>query len=286
MQTSQNLNYTSVKQIGDYYYDPSALLGKGSFGEVYKAYSCTTQEEFAVKVIPKDKLATKKVEEVILREIEILQRVQGKQIIKMHYYTQTKNNLYIFLDYCDGGSLQDHIKKHKFTEEESLRVIKQVADAFLAFQKLDLYDENGNKYQVVHRDLKPDNILFHKSKVKLADFGFAKFIPEDEESLKHSILGTYKYMAPQILAKEKYNAKCDIWSAGIILYQLIFGKVPWDCFNHMSHYNDIKKDCLQFPNPIKDETKDLIKGMLTLEEDKRLSWTEVYNHPAFKDIKI
>ncbi len=87
-----------------------------------------------------------------------------------------------------------------------------------------------NKLHIVHRDIKPANILYHKGIFKVADFGLAKYV-QDQYQMLMTRVGTPFYMAPQILKNQKYSSKCDIWSLGVIFYQLIFGILPWFATN-------------------------------------------------------
>jgi serine/threonine-protein kinase ULK/ATG1 len=103
-----------------------------------------------------------------------------------------------------------------FDEQEAYQIFLQIINGMNELVKL----------HIVHRDLKPANILYNKGVFKLADFGLAKYV-DHECQLLRTQAGTPFYMAPQILLREKYTSKCDIWSLGIIYYQLLFGKFPW-----------------------------------------------------------
>ena len=136
----------------------------------------------------------------------------------------------------------------------------------------------------MHRDIKPANILFSKGKIMLADFGFAKAIDETEKTLKerHSILGTPLYMSPQILNEGAYTVKCDVWSTGCLFYELLFGKLPWIGTSVPNLLWKIRTEPLTFPKKIDDNTKDLLAKMLKYDEESRISWKEVLEHPALR----
>lgn len=134
----------------------------------------------------------------------------------------------------------------------------------------------------MHRDIKSANILFHQGKVKVADFGFAKFIEETHKDSRqtNTILGTPMYMSPQLLGSEPYSTKCDIWSTGVLFYELLFGAFPWTGHSVPSLYKNIKNKSLKCPKTIDKQTKDLLKRMLKVKEEERLSWKEIVKHPA------
>jgi calcium-dependent protein kinase len=103
------------------------------------------------------------------------------------------------------------------TEEEALQIIRQIIKGYkeLILRK------------IVHRDLKPANILINKGVIKIADFGIARIVDRENERLLSTHVGTMSYMAPQVIQKVNYSRKCDIWSLGVILYELLFSRRPW-----------------------------------------------------------
>jgi len=243
----------------------------------------------AVKTLLEDK------EQLVLfeREIKILQMIRGKHVVQLLDVMQSEKNLYIFMEYCDGGDLKEKIVERDridepITEEEACSIIKQIADVFVTLNTMDLRDEKGNKITVMHRDIKPENIMFHEDKVKLVDFGFAKMIDTVNKDLKggNTLLGSPMYMPPQILNNEKYTYKCDVWSTGMLLYELLFGEFPWKYMNDKIYHKNITTKPLVFPGEIKEDIKDLLIKMLKVKEDERITWEEVYNHPALKHVKI
>jgi serine/threonine protein kinase len=126
----------------------------------------------------------------------------------------------------------------------------------------------------IHRDLKPENILIKNGVYKITDFGLTKEVDLTCHEKLVDICGTPIYMAPELLFKEPYTAKCDIWSLGLILYEMIYGSTPWPikCIN--SYKNALKKRPLSFPFDVRigKETKDFLKRSLVVDDEKRMSW--------------
>jgi serine/threonine-protein kinase ULK/ATG1 len=140
-------------------------------------------------------------------------------IIKLYdvLYSDKKDYLYMILEYCDCGDLYNFIKNNKLTEEQIKYYMNQL--------------KNGLQYlrdnNIIHRDIKPKNILLTNNNkiLKICDFGFAKSIIDDV-SLMETLCGSPLYMAPEIINNKKYNIKSDLWSVGIILYEIIYNKHP------------------------------------------------------------
>ena len=135
---------------------------------------------------------------------------------------QTNNNMYIVTEYCEDGDLRNFIKrKRRVSEAEALKILRDIM--------------NGFKYlcnhEIIHRDLKPANILIHNGRCKISDFGFAKNLEFGESTILRSVVGTPLYMSPQILSKQSYTNKSDLWSVGLIFYEMIYGQTPWPANN-------------------------------------------------------
>jgi len=129
--------------------------------------------------------------------------------------------MYIVTELCQDGDLFRSLqKKKKFPEAEAKAYLKDIMNGAKYLHK------NG----IIHRDLKPANILLKQGVCKLSDFGFAKSLEQDETIMK-SIVGTPLYMSPQILKKTKYTTKSDLWSIGLIYYEMLHGKTPWPAQN-------------------------------------------------------
>ena len=162
------------------------------------------------------------------------------------------------------------------TIEEILIVIKQIVKAMV-------YANNEKK--IIHRDLKPANILLHNGAIKVADFGFARTVDDPKiQSKLTKRIGTPLYMAPQIFRGEKYGPKCDVWSLGVLFYELIFKKPPWYGTDAHNLFKNIKHSPLDLDgDPDLDENvKDLLKKMLKKTEENRVGFEDILNHDVFK----
>ena len=146
--------------------------------------------------------------------------------------------MYLIFEFCEGGTLEDKlVKEGKFGEREALKFFDMLIGSFRVL----------NPINVMHRDLKPCNILFDKEGIlKLADFGFCKQLRGKYEMTK-SIVGSPIYMAPELLQGRYYGTKADIWSLGVILYELLFGKCPFEENSIPALLDVIKRKSLQFP---------------------------------------
>lgn len=135
---------------------------------------------------------------------------------------------------------------------------------------------------MVHRDLKPENILIHGNIFKLADFGFSTTISNHQNLLK-SVCGTPLYMSPQILMRENYTSKSDIWSLGLIYYEMLCGKTPWTARSERELLDNTRTIPLKFPYDVKisDQSKDFIKKCLAFHEKDRFSWEQIFMHDIY-----
>jgi serine/threonine-protein kinase ULK/ATG1 len=119
---------------------------------------------------------------------------------------KTNNNFYFVYEYCNGGTLEKMLKQEgRLQEGRAMGYFRQLVEAFKVL----------NRYNIMHRDLKPDNILFHNGVLKLGDFGFCKSLGGDMAS---TMLGSPIYMAPEVLKGEIYTNKADTWSLGVVLF--------------------------------------------------------------------
>ena len=275
----KNTSHSSAKKIDKYHYNLHDIIGQGSFATVYLGKDTELDELRAIKVLNTSSLQKDKDEALkisILNEIKILKSLENPNVIKCHDVLSTPNNTYLIMDYCDGGDLKSYLKKHmRLSEDNALKILKQILNGYKELFK------NG----VIHRDLKTDNILIKNDVFMLGDFGFAKILNNFEKDVLKSLVGTPLYMSPQILKQEDYTSKSDIWSIGIIYYELLFGKTPWESISDTDLVKKIMSGKVEFPAGIiiSALSKKFIEGCLKFDENERLSWGEVYSHELFGD---
>lgn len=281
------------KAVGDYCYPLEGTpIGKGAFATVYKgSHVDDPKDVVAIKVINAQTIQEyKDFAELFDRETEILLKVKGPHIVEVKKILKTgSGNLYIVTAFCEGGSLEQKLTREgKLPESEALKIVKGVCEAFIEIESLNLKNEKGEKMMVMHRDIKPGNILFQNGVIKLADFGFAKLIEVGKKNIKtnHTHLGSPSYMSPQILEQVEYSGKCDIWSLGIMLFEMVMGKLPWPSCSIYELLQNMKGNSLNISQSVSKECRDLIEKMLKFEESVRIDWKGILEHPAITGKKL
>lgn len=159
---------------------------------------------------------------------------------KFRFYkpAKTKKHLYFFLEYCEQD-LKNYVKSKggKLSEDECINILQQITTGF----------KEVHKKNIIHRDIKPANFLIHKGCIKISDFGFARSVDNVEELMFLTFLGSPLYMSPQILGKEKFSSKCDIWSLGVTIFEILYGKPPYNAKNPKELLENIRNNKLKFP---------------------------------------
>lgn len=128
-----------------------------------------------------------------------------------------------------------------------------------------------NKH-IIHRDIKPANILLKQGVAKLSDFGFSRVVEDPNKTQKLTLLGTPLYTAPEILANNDFSNKCDVWSMGIVFYEMLHGKTPWTGTDLENLKYNIEKRKLEFKPNLNPAIRELISKMLILQPKERASW--------------
>ncbi|KAM3294523.1 hypothetical protein ACQJBY_031433 [Aegilops geniculata] len=289
-------------------------ISRGAFGRVFLAKKRTTGDLFAIKVLRKADMIRKNAVESILAERDILITVRNPFVVRFFYSFTSRENLYLVMEYLNGGDLYSLLRNLGCLDEDVARVY--LAEVVLALEYL-------HSMQIVHRDLKPDNLLIaHDGHVKLTDFGLSKvglinstddlsgpavsgasLYGDDEPQMneleemdhrarrqKRSAVGTPDYLAPEILLGTGHGTSADWWSVGVILFELLVGIPPFNAEHPQTIFDNILNRKIPWPHVPEEmsfEAKDLIDKFLTEDPHQRLGSdgaSEVKQHPFFKDV--
>lgn len=237
-------------------------IGYGNFSKIYTGYHCKN----------KIKIAIKKMKSTNGKEVSIMKKLQHNNILKLYNSIYKHNYIYLILELCKYD-LSTYIRHNiKLSENDSQEIFKQIVSGVKY-----LYENH-----IVHRDLKPHNILLTQDNiVKICDFGFSCYC----DDIDSEICGSPFYMAPEMLKKQKYTNKIDLWSLGIILFQMLEGKVPFSSNTIRDLITEL--DIIHFSSlisyHISYNCRDLILKLLNIDPDKRISWEDLFHHNWIKN---
>ena len=281
-------------------YRLTQLLGIGSFGEVYLTQKDNSDCKYATKKITNEKFYKEEFNKYYINEISILKSLVHDNIIKLYDVKKTPHNHYIIMEYCNGGSLTECLKKYKnlykkpFTEEIVQHIMLQIIDAVNFI----------HSHRIIHRDLKLDNILVKfknetdknklnllNAEIKIIDFGTAAY--KGKNGLLSTLVGTPLNMDPLILKKNNpdpgnlieinrelgYDEKADIWSIGALCYEMMIGCSPFSADEIEVLKEKIKDGTYKVPISLSKESVSFLNSMLQYEPPKRFSANELKSHP-------
>ncbi|XP_076119071.1 death-associated protein kinase 2 isoform X2 [Alosa pseudoharengus] len=265
------------------FYEIGEELGSGQFAIVKRCKEKSTGEEYAAKFIKKRQSRASRRgvrREEIEREVTILQQIQHPNIITLHDIYENRTDVVLILELVSGGELFDFLaQKESLSEEEATEFIKQILDGIQY-----LHSRN-----IVHFDLKPENIMLLNNKVplpriKLIDFGLAHKI-EDGVEFKN-IFGTPEFVAPEIVNYEPLGLEADMWSIGVITYILLSGASPFLGDTKQETLGNISAMNYEFDEEFFGSTSELaksfIKQLLVKDTRKRMTIQDALNHPWIK----
>eukprot|EP00232_Nephroselmis_pyriformis_P005275 CAMPEP_0182912870 /NCGR_PEP_ID=MMETSP0034_2-20130328/37742_1 /TAXON_ID=156128 /ORGANISM="Nephroselmis pyriformis, Strain CCMP717" /LENGTH=314 /DNA_ID=CAMNT_0025049563 /DNA_START=136 /DNA_END=1080 /DNA_ORIENTATION=- len=261
-------------------YDIKETLGTGGFSVVKLGIHKQTGKGFAVKImkIPDGPKAEKE-RGHILKEIALLQTMDHKSVIKLYEVYDEGQKVYLVTELLTGGELLDALLEcGQYSEHDAKVVFRQLIEGL---QYLHSFD-------IVHRDLKLENLLLSKkgdmTTVKIADFGLAKRATEGQQF--STVCGSPLYVAPEVIQskrKEAYSNAVDYWSAGVVLYILLAGYPPFDDDNEQLLFQKIRNGQYDFDDEgwknVSENAKDLIRGLLEVDHNKRLTAAKILSHP-------
>ena len=272
-------------------------IGKGSYGKIYLAYDKKQEKKVALKIINKNFLdILNKTEEAFIEQYMLKICNENKNIINLLGCFTTKEKLIFVLDYYKNGNFEDYLKN---IQTENGLLSYETAKFYLAeILNILKYLQKNN---ISHLDLKPNNFLLDsRLHLKLIDFSTAKIqnkkfnlktkkfeLNQEKKINLNNFIGTPQYCSPEILNNNVQNFfTCDIWSFGIIMYELFHNKTPFDNYNLNKMIENIKKGEFYLNEKLPNEIKDLIKKCLIVDQNKRITLNEIFIHPFFKDFNF
>lgn len=272
------LTKAARRKIGNFY-GVTGLIGMGSFAEVRIGYDKSTTEQVAIKVMKKNKKDSELMRSVECEMNFISKNINHDNIVGTFDVFDTRDNLFIVMEYMPGGMLYDILANEGyFSERNAVDVMKNLLEAVKCLHDFD----------IVHRDIKPENVLaINKTwplKVKLADFGLADFVLENSFGEKSTcgMYGTPFFVAPEVIKAETYTPAVDIWSLGVLTYNMLSGKLPFDGNNIKEVLRRVRSGKYTFPpsewNEISPEAKSFINGLLELDPKRRLTADQALGH--------
>ena len=275
-------------------YQIIGLLGKGGYSEVYKAYDLENHMYVACKLHQlnpnwKEEVKDNYIKHTV-RENQIHQEINHSKIVRHFDTIEIDNNSFCtVLEYCSGPDLATYLQRNRVIQEKEARIIiTQILEGLEYLNKL------PNK--IIHYDLKPENIIFNNLEVKISDFGLAKIVESnnDRVQLTSQGVGTYWYLPPECFEEKKnvdISSKVDIWSVGVILFEMFFRKKP---FGQNYTQDKLLKDrvmqnakVVEIPSKpnISEECKDFIRRCLAYRQEDRYDVFQALESPFIKQEK-
>lgn len=292
----------------------SGEIGRGSFANVYRGQDQQTGRPVAIKAVVRSRLKNQKLIDNLEIEINILKTMRHAHIVALLDCIKHQDHIYLVMEYCSLGDLSYFIRKRDLLHKTH-PIIRSCLDRYPSpagsqglngtlvvnfIKQLAAALEFLRQENLVHRDIKPQNLLLlppvHSKEefikkgyagywelpiLKIADFGFARFLPST--SMAETLCGSPLYMAPEILRYEKYNAKADLWSVGTVIYEMTVGKPPFRAANHVDLLRKIEraKDEISFPPNLEIDERliRLICSLLKANPMERMGFMEFFNDP-------
>lgn len=252
-------------------------LGRGNFGTVYRARDLTTGNLYALKAINRSAVRSEQQKKMLMTEVSIMNKIDHPNVLHLHKLLKSKNNYYLVMDYCNQGDLFHYIRSKPggcLPESDAIDVFKQIMNGFIEIRR----------HRVIHRDIKTENIFLRDDRAVIGDFGLSKLGTDTAVSF----VGSRELMAPELLrsanAPGVYDSKIDLWSLGILFYEMLFGVTPFTWQNDSQILFDIHNrsgNNLNFPREVSANAKNLLRSLIRENPAERLDWNRFFNHPIF-----
>ena len=252
-------------------------IGKGGFGLVWKVIHKKTQKVYCIKVIQKSGIIEQKLVDQMNREIEIMYILNHPHCLRLKNHFEDDNNFYLVMPLATKGQLYRILRKFKkFDERTAAQILRETISAL---QYLHSFNP-----PIIHRDIKPENLLLNEGgRILLADFGWSNF---SDGGIRKTFCGTPEYIAPEMLSKKGHDTRVDIWSVGVLMFELLSGYSPFVAKNNQELYQNIRRLKIQWPKDMQPLAKNLIGKILKLNPLDRPSLQEILEHQWFQQTKI
>eukprot|EP01083_Nonionella_stella_P032799 89746_1 len=267
-----NGGLTESELFKKYKIESADRIGAGSFARIKIVKEKISGKQFALKMVKTKGKSSVDVEAFKKEMLYLSKLTNHPNIIKMYDFCETPHGLYMVLEYCNGGDIMQKIQvQKKFTEAEAKHLTRQIVAGMSYF----------HQFNIVHRDLKLDNLMFSNNVLKIIDFGLAG---DCTLSALNTPCGTLHFTAPEVLCSFDYTTKADMWSLGIIIYMFICGFPPFLDVqgNQQKTFELIKRAKFAFPNiyfeTCQPAVKDLISKLIVKQPAGRLAAHEARNH--------
>lgn len=221
----------------------------------------------ALKTLKKSVLKAENVIGQLIRQIKIQSTLDHPSIVKLYGFFHDSDNVYLIMELSTEGQLYEVLKtKGRFEERKASKLIKQLCEAVKHMQS----------FNIMHRDIKPENVVIENGVVKLCDFGWAVC---KGNSLRSTFCGTPLYVSPEVLKGELYDEKSDIWSLGVLAYQILVGQLPFK-IERSSELRKIIEDEVEFPSNVEvtKEAKDFVLKILKKNPCQRMKIDGLLKH--------
>lgn len=249
-------------------FDIGKRMGHGKYGSVYLARERRTKFICALKVLKKKELMNDGVEHQLQREIEIQTNVRHKHILRLYSFFHDATRIYLVLEFAEKGELYGHLQKlQRFPEPLAAKFIKQLTESLQY-----LHSKN-----VIHRDIKPENLLVdHMGNLKIADFGWSVHAPGRR---RQTLCGTLDYLPPEMVEQKAYSVEADIWCLGVLCYEFLVGKPPFEAEGQQATYANITAVNVKFPTDFPPGARDLVSQLLVKDPRRRMPIDDILKHP-------
>lgn len=255
-----------------------SVLGSGSFAKVYKVSSYTTGKQYAMKILSLIKITNLKLVNQLRKEISTLSKCNHENIIYLYASFEEDNLAFMIQELADGSLFEKMARERRFSEEKVAAYMTDITRAVVYLHSLNP--------PILHRDLKPENILLLNDRCKLADFGWSS----TDDEYRNTYCGTFDYLAPEMIRGTGHNEKLDVWTLGVLMYELLEGKPPFGpkdktldkrLMAKMTERNILNGN-IEFERGLSKEAVDAIKIIVNVNENLRPSARGVLELDFFK----